>query len=83
VVTPFLEIDFERDEVEPVAVGLSFLLLEVEEFDRCFGLSEPSDLLDLSDLLSTGMVVAGECDGVVLKLRIRSSAEVQAVRSRG
>lgn len=74
MVTTFLEIDFERDEVELVAVGLSFLLLEVEEFDRGFCLSEPSDLLDLRDLLSTGMVVTGECDGdgdgveVVLKL---------------
>jgi hypothetical protein len=56
VVTPFFEIGFERDEVDRVAVGLSFLLLDVDEFDLGFCLSDSSGLFDRRDRFSAGMV---------------------------
>jgi hypothetical protein len=55
VVTPFLEIDFERDEVDRVAEGLSFLVLDVDEFEFDFDLSGSSDLLDRKERLSAGI----------------------------
>ena len=56
MVTPFFEIGFERDEVDRVAVGLSFLLLDVDEFDLGFCLSESSGLFDRRERFSAGMV---------------------------
>lgn len=54
--TPFFEVGFERDEVDRVAVGLSFLLLDVDEFDLGFCLSDSSGLFDRRERFSVGMV---------------------------
>ena len=54
--TPFLGTGFVRDEVDRVVVGLSLLLLDVDEFARGFCWSESSGLFDRRERLSTGMV---------------------------
>lgn len=53
---PFLEIDLERDDVDLVAVGLSFLLLDVEEFARGCCLSGSSDFWFDRRVRLSGMV---------------------------
>lgn len=56
LVTPFFEIDFERDEVERAEVGFSFLLLDADESDLGFCLSGPSGLFDRRERFSAGMI---------------------------